>query len=163
MKRVDNSRTTARRRGAVVVLVAISMVTLLLCATLAVDVGYICALTVEQQNNADAGALAGAGALYDGDLITPKESVYEILAKNQRQQGYLSLDDQVVEIGWWHPVDNVFTALPDPADWSTRGYAVRVRAYRNDAPLFVARIIGKNSTDVWREAVTVGHQPISTT
>ncbi len=155
MTRMYSSRSTSRR-GAVVVLVAISMVTLLVCASLAIDVGYICALTTEQQNNADAGALAGAGALYDGDLLTPKENVYAILATNQKRQGYLSLEDQVVEIGWWHPVDNVFTALPDPGDWSTRGYAVRVRAYRSDAPLFFARIMGRYSTTVWREAVTVG-------
>jgi len=155
MTRMDSSPST-RRRGAVVVLVAVTLVTLLLCATMAVDVGYICALSAEQQSNADAGALAGAGALYDGDLLTPKQRAYEVIGYNQKRQGYLSLEDQVVEIGWWHPVDNVFTALPDPADWSTRGYAVRVRAYRNDAPLFFARIIGKNSTDVSREAVTVG-------
>ena len=40
----------SRRRGVVIVPVTICLVTLFLCAALAVDVGYICALTTEQQN-----------------------------------------------------------------------------------------------------------------
>ena len=43
----------AQRQGLVLVLTTVSLVTLLLFACLAVDVGYICALTTEQQNNAD--------------------------------------------------------------------------------------------------------------
>ncbi|MCH8243133.1 MAG: hypothetical protein IH897_11070, partial [Planctomycetes bacterium] len=138
-----------------IALTAICLLTLMLCASLAVDVGYICVLTAEQQNNADAGALAGAVALQEGDSMSVIDRIRDVIARNQQPQGYLSLDDQIIEIGWWHPVDQTFTAL-DVVDWEKRGYAVRVRASHNNAPLFFAALMGMTSTDVSREAVTVG-------
>ena len=152
-----NIGARARHRGVVAVFVCVIMFTVLVMGALAVDVGYICALTAEQQNNADAGALAGAVVLQDGDSMTVVERVRDILAKNQIPQGYLSLDDQIIEIGWWHPVEQTFTAL-EQAEWEARGYAVRVRAFRNNAPLFFAAAMGRSSTDVSREAVTIGSE-----
>lgn len=148
-------RPAGCRRGVVAVFVCITIFTLMVVAALAIDVGYICALTAEQQNNADAGALAGAVVMQDGDSMSVIDRVRDVLAKNQIPQGYLSLDDQIIEIGWWHPVEQTFTAL-DQTEWEARGYAVRVRAFRNDAPLFFAAAMGRSSTSVSREAVTVG-------
>ncbi len=158
MKRSPDQHTSTRRRGVILALIAVSTITLLVCASLAVDVGYICALTAEQQNNADAGALAGAVALQEGDTMSVMDYIKDIIARNQKMQGYLSLEDQVIDIGWWHPVDMTFTPLPDPVDWPERGYAVRVRAFRTNAPLFFARLMGHHSTTVWREAITVGSE-----
>jgi hypothetical protein len=141
-----------RRRGAVIVLTAVSIATLLMCATLAIDVGYICALTTEQQNNADAAALAGASALQEGDWWGVHERALHVLERNQKAQGYLSLEDQIIEVGWYDSVNDVFHVLDDP----TRAFAVRVRAARNQAPLFFAPLMGRYATDVWREAVAVG-------
>ncbi len=155
MRRICKQDTSSRRRGVVALLVAVTLVVLLICGSLAVDVGYICALTAEQQNNADAGALAGAVALQEGDSLSVLDRVRDVIARNQQPQGYRSLEDQIIEIGWWHPVYQTFVPL-DVADWEVRGYAVRVRAYRNNAPLFLAAIMGKTSTNVSREAVTVG-------
>ncbi len=155
VKQFDKQNISSRRRGVVAVLAAVCLVVLLICGSLAVDVGYICALTAEQQNNADAGALAGAVALQEDDSLSVLDRVRDVLARNQQAQGYLSLNDQIIEIGWWHPVYQTFVAL-DAVDWEVRGYAVRVRAYRNNAPLFLAAIMGKTSTNVSREAVTVG-------
>ena len=154
MKRMVNLGSSLRRRGAVVVLTAISIVTLLICASLAIDVGYICALTAEQQNTADAGSLSGAIALQQGDSMSARERALDIIARNQKAQGFLSLRDQIVEIGTWDSISQRFTPL-DPMDWGS-AFAVRVRAARNDAPLFFARLIGHHTTDVWREAVAVG-------
>jgi hypothetical protein len=130
----------------------VSLATLLMCAALAVDVGYICALTTEQQNNADAAALAGASALQDGDWWGVNERVLQVLARNQEAQGYSSLEDQIIEVGWFDSVNDVFHVLDDP----TRAFAVRVRAARNRAPLFFAALMGRFATNVWREAVAVG-------
>lgn len=157
MKRMVTLNFRLRRRGAVIVLTAISIVTLLLCASLAVDVGYICALTAEQQNTADAGSLAGAIALQQEDSESARRRALNIIARNQKSQGFLSLRDQIVEIGIWDSVSQIFTAL-DPTEWGN-GFAVRVRAARNGVPLFFARLIGRNTTDVWREAVAVGSRP----
>lgn len=157
MNRSTRRNQSNRRRGAVVVLVAVSLVTLLIFAALAVDVGYICALTAEQQNTADAGSLGGANMLQEGKYFNVDDRVLRLIGKNQRPQGYQSLDDQIVEIGIWNSRDLVFTAL-DPSDWD-RAFAVRVRAARNQVPLFFAGIIGITETDVWREAIAVGSKP----
>ena len=148
-------RYNPKRRGAVVVLVAVALVTLFMCASLAIDVGYICALTAEQQNNADASALAGASGLQDEDAAEADRRAFEFLALNQRPQGYESLDDQLVEYGWWDSVNLVFNAVDDLDD----AFAVRVRAARNDARLFFAPLMGHSSTDVSRFATAVGSKP----
>ncbi len=160
MRCLGNRNRSRRCRGVAVLLVAVTLVTLLLFASLAVDVGYICALTAEQQNTADAGALGGAVALQEGDSISVLDRVLDIIARNQRAQGYLSLDDQIIEIGAWDSINQVFSALP-PEDWEEGAFAVRVRAARNDAQLFFAALMGKHSTDVSREAVAVGSGPCS--
>jgi len=146
-----------RRRGAVAVLVAVSMVMLLLFGALAVDVGYICAIIAEQQNTADASSLAGAGMLQYGDSSTSNEHALDVIALNQRPQGYQSLDDQIIEIGIWNSVTHEFTPY-DEADWED-AFAVRVRAARNKTPLFFASIAGITETDIWREAIAVGSGP----
>ncbi len=148
-------KETPRRRGAVLVLVAASIFTLLLCAALAVDVGYICALTAEQQNNADASALAGASGLQDEDWREAYNRSIDALSRNQRPQGYQSLEDQIIEFGWWDPVSDEFLVADDLED----AFAVRVRAARNDVPLFFAPIAGHNETDVWRAATSVASKP----
>ncbi len=146
------------RRGVVIVLAAASLVTLLVFAALAVAVGYICALTVEQQNTADAAALAGAVALQEEDSSTAMERMLDVIAHNQRAQGFLSLDDQIIELGTWDSTDGTFTAL-DPDEWEEKAFAVRVVAARSHAPLFFAGIMGRASTDVRREAIAVGGRP----
>jgi hypothetical protein len=157
MKQSSQLNQPDRRRGAVAVLVAVSLVTLFIFAALAVDVGYICALTAEQQNTADAGSLAGGNLLQEGNHFNVDDRVLRLIGKNQRPQGYQSLEDQIVEIGIWNSRDHEFIAL-DPVDWD-RAFAVRVRAARNQAPLFFAGVIGFTETDVWREAVAVGSKP----
>ncbi len=157
MQRTAYRKIPQKRRGVVIVFTAVTILTLLLFASLAVDVGYICALTAEQQNTADAGALAGANLLQEGNSNTAEESVFDIISRNQRTQGYHSLSDQIVQIGKWNSVTRRFTEL-DPSEWEN-AFAVRVRAAHNQAPLFFAGLMGKHSTDVWRQAVAVGSKP----
>lgn len=155
MSQKDISELRPWRRGTVIVLTAVAMVTLLLCATFAIDVGYICALTAEQQNNADAAALSGAIALQDELSESVIEHVRDVLARNQQSQGYLSLDDQIIEVGWWDSVNLAFYPL-DSSEWAKRAFAVRVRALRSGARLFFAPLLGRSQTDVSREAVAIG-------
>lgn len=151
MQPTARSNEPARRRGVIVAFVAVSIVTLLLCASLAVDVGYICALTAEQQDNADAGCLAGAAAIHNGDYDSYEKWALEMIGKNQHYQGFFSIEDQIVEVGQWDRATATFTAL-DPT-LARKANAIRVVAARNDAPLFFASIIGHNSTSVTREAI----------
>jgi hypothetical protein len=151
----DRQYRSRQRRGAVIVLVVVSLATLLICAALAIDVGFICALTAEQQNNADASSLAGASGLREATWEEAQQRALEFLALNQTPQKYLSLDDQIIEFGWWDSVAMKFY----PADDLDKAFAVRVRAARNGAGLFFARIMGHHTTDVSRVAVALGSKP----
>ncbi len=153
MKRMVNSSSPMQRRGAIAVITAISLVTVLMCASLAVDVGYICLLTTEAQNTADAGALAGADALREIEYDSVLDRVSDIIARNQSSQGFNSLDDQIIEIGRWDTSTRAFTAML-PAEAGSAN-AVRVVAVRNDVSLFFAALAGKTTTNVSREAVAM--------
>ncbi len=143
-----------RRRSATLVLVAVLLFVMMGFAALSVDVGHLCAVTTEQQNTADAAALAGASALQD-DLLEDDvlERALHVIGINQKSQGYLSLDDQIIEIGRWSSTTGEFTQM-DLADLED-AFAVRVVAKHPEMPYFFAPIFGKYSTDVTREAVAV--------
>lgn len=153
MHRPSQLKCSSKRRGAVAVFAAISLVTLLLCASLAVDVGYICVLTGEAQTTADAAAYAGAGALRELEYDSIIARVNDIIARNQSLQGFSSPDDQIVQIGRWDRSTQTFVALPEEEVGSAN--AVRVVAVRNDVPLFFAALAGRSTTSVQREAVAM--------
>ncbi|UCC30758.1 MAG: hypothetical protein JSU86_00480 [Phycisphaerales bacterium] len=153
MKRIANSNSLTYRRGAIAVMTAVSMVMVLVCASLAVDVGYICALTGEAQNTADAGSLAGASALQQGVYTSYLDRALDVIARNQKSQGFLSLKDQTIEVGRWDKTAGTFTAI-DPIN-ASKANAVRVVSVRNDVSLFFAAVMGKSTTDVAREAVAM--------
>ncbi len=129
------------------------MTTMLLVGSLAVDVGYICALTGEAQNNADAGCLAGASALQEGAYEDFHERALTMLGRNQKSQGFTALRDQIIQVGRWDTKALSFTPV-DPLD-ANRGNAVRVVSVRNKVPLFFAGLAGHHATDVTREAVAM--------
>jgi hypothetical protein len=128
--------------------------TLMIFASLAVDVGYICALTAEAQDNADAGCLAGASAIHEGAYDNYKYRALELITQNQKYQGFSSSEDQIIEIGRWDRSTETFSTL-DGEDGVSKVNAIRVVAKRNNAPLFFASVIGHDTTDVWREAVAM--------
>ncbi|MHC4067017.1 MAG: pilus assembly protein TadG-related protein, partial [Planctomycetota bacterium] len=158
MKRVPIRKDSTHRRAAVAVATAAMLVVMLGMAALAIDVGYLYKLCGETQNTADAGALAGATVLQADDWASAYDTALDFVAQNQQGNGYLSLDDQVIEIGRWDSINQVFAAL-DPAEWEQGAFAVRVAAAHNDASLFFALILGTDSSDVMRDAVAVGSGP----
>jgi len=148
----------SRRRGVTLVMVTVLLFVLMGFAAFSVDVGHLCAVTTEQQNTADAAALAGSSALQDSlldDAVMAR--ALHVIEMNQKTQGYLSLDDQIIEIGRWNSVTGEFTQM-DLAEIDD-AFAVRVVAKRPKMPYFFAPIFGKFATDVTREAVAVasGH------
>jgi len=145
-----------RRRGAVAVLTAITLVVLIICASLAVDLGFVRTVCGDMQHTADSAALAGASALWeadeaDVDVVT--ERAVDILERMQKSQGFDALQDQVIEVGTFDVKSREFTAVTDA---SRAPFAVRVVSVRKNTPLFFAAIIGKYSTEVTREAVALG-------
>lgn len=149
--RPDRADHPRPRRGAVIVITGISLVTLLLFGALAVDVGYIAALTAEMQSTADAASLAGVSAMREGAYASYEDRARNIIARNQKTQGFLSLDDQVIQVGRWDRETLTFTPL-SPTE-AAHGNSVRVVSKRNKVSLFFAPLMGTNTTNVAREAV----------
>ena len=147
-----------RKRGAAAVMCLLLFPVLIGFAALAIDVGFICNVAAHSQNTADAAALAGAFALYEGRTDSTISNVQDVIARNQKSEGFLSLEDQTIELGAWDSVNHVFTAL-DPVDWEKGAFAVRVVARRTQTPLFFSAIFWKPHTSVAREAVATGSRP----
>jgi len=148
-----------RRRAAVAVLTAITLVVLLSFASLAVDLGFVRAVCGDMQHTADAGALAGASALMqsDGeDIDSANDRAVDVIERMLKSQGVDALDDQIIEVGTWDFNSREFTAA---SETTKKSFAVRVVGVRNKTPLFFAAIMGKYSTDVTREAVALASGP----
>ena len=124
-------------RGATLMFVAISMVVLLGMAALAIDVGMLYAAKGQAQNAADAGALAGAGALLlsPGDATTPT-SVAERFAEEHQ---IIRQDVEVL------PAEDVQVDL---ANGRVTVTARRIMARGNAVPTFFARILDRDLVDI---------------
>ena len=141
---------STRRRGATVVLTAVLIPVLLGCAALSVDVSYMFDIAQHTQHTADAGALAGATALWDELALEYRDRALVIVAKNQHSRGYHSLEDLIIQVGLWNSTDHVFTPMAD--DEADQANAVRVVASRHNVPLFFARLLGPDTADGARPA-----------
>jgi len=150
---------SSRRRAAVAVLTAVTLVVLLIFASLAVDLGFVRAVCGDMQHTADAGALAAASALMqsDGkDTEDAKERALDVIERMEQSQGFEALDDQIIEFGTWDYSTREFTPITSA---SQKPFAVRVVGVRNKTPLFFAGVMGKYSTNVTREAVALASGP----
>ncbi len=157
-----------QRKGAVVVMVAVTLVVLLGCAALAVDIGYLYVARAELQRTADAAALAGAEALARGSDTPFGEHLYREDIYNQAES--YALSNKVLRQGLVldRNTDITIGYLADPHDRSTtvqivsldQCNAVQVTARRTannggEIPLFFAPIWGISSSAVGATAIAV--------
>jgi hypothetical protein len=138
----------------------LTMVVLLVFASFAVDLGFVRAVCGEMQHTADTAALAGASALYktdeaDVEKVTARASA--MIERMQKSQNFRDMESQVIEVGSFNSRTGAFVAIDDPE--ASKPFAVRVRSFRMKTPLFFAAVIGHYSTDVSREAISVGSSP----
>ncbi len=162
---LGTGRKRSDRRGATLVLIAILMVALLGMVAFAIDLGYIATVKTELQRSVDAGALAGAGLLVEGEAIATAE-VMNFIQMNKvggsdfnfsGEGGEPALDsgtsDEIeIETGHWDPDTKEFTVsdvLPS---------TIRVAVTRANQPLFFGRIFGKEAFNVSAETVAM-YQP----
>ncbi|MCH9001457.1 MAG: hypothetical protein IIC02_02695 [Planctomycetes bacterium] len=120
-------------------------------AALSVDVSFMFDLAQHTQHTADAGALAGATALQDYLAAEYYDRAIVAVAQNQHSRGFQSLEDQIIEVGRWNSLDQVFIPVGD--DEAEEANAVRVTASRHSVPLYFARLMGKHTVDITRPAV----------
>jgi hypothetical protein len=150
-------------------LAAISLLSLLGIAALAIDVGYLFVVRNELQNAADAAALAGAHNLvpYTGTPATPNWANAEALANNAISLNRAVNADLVngqVATGYWDITGNRTELNPEPLDANDLP-AVMVTIQRaagnNGGPVnaFFAQVLGINTFNVPARGVAVRSSP----
>ena len=160
---------TNNERGATVVFVAVTLLMLLMFAALAIDVGHLYAVRNELQDAADAGALAGAGVLFnnvDGTLNREAAITESRQATEANRSGNLPITVGSVEIGHWSFSSHTFTAsqAAQQTEWVGRSAeqldldtnfinAVKVRTDRSNTPSFFASLLGYERFFVSTDAV----------
>lgn len=104
MKKHTIAPTAACQRGAVTLLVALTLPVLMGAAALAVDLAYLQVVRSELQNDADAAALAGARTLYKNattslDWAGATEQAQLAIGLNRAERRHLT--DGLVQVGYW--------------------------------------------------------------
>jgi hypothetical protein len=160
LKRLSADRRT-RRRGATILLTAVSLVMLCGFCALAIDVGYMLLVRTELQAAADSAALAGASALLDLENMTGGMATDAALEAEARALDFAArcraagkpvlIESSDVTVGHIYDPDNLQEAITAGA---LPYNAVRVRARRapgspsGPVDLFFAAIWGIEQTSV---------------
>jgi len=150
-------RRQTRRRGIVLVFVAVILVLLIALAALAVDLGYVYAVRQDLQVVADAAALAAASGL-SVDQATARQRAREYAGKNPISGAAVELLDADIELGLWNGDARVFTPLADGSP--QRPHAVRVTPRLSESRgssvgLYFARALGIDTLDIETSAIAV--------
>lgn len=168
--RGDRKRGWSKRKGAVVVFSAFLMIMLMAMLAFSVDLGYVYTMKAQLQRSVDAAALAGAGALIDGDEMA-SDRVVEYLVRNpvgngaplsgnneeelaQQVSQFLQehSDDLEVELGHWDPD----TRSIDVSDELPSTVSVSM-TYPNN-PLFFSRFLGHEDFTITAKSIAM-YQP----
>jgi Flp pilus assembly protein TadG len=149
--------------GSVIVLTAILLPVLLGFCGLAIDVGHYMVVKNELQNAADAGALAGARALFPADLstvtnpVTPDCSTAvtvgtQVAHWNKTDNSQTVVAD--IQTGHWDMVNRQFVAGCSSTDADFTN-AVQVTTQRQDIPLFLMQVLGAVPKTIQASSVAV--------
>lgn len=104
-------RTTKKRRGSVLVMVAFMLVALMAMGAIAADIGRFYVVTGELQTAADAAALKGASTLQFSTNANPKVDVDTavqnfVLSTNRSDGQALNAAVDSIKLGFWTPTMN---------------------------------------------------------
>ncbi|MFQ5414436.1 MAG: VWA domain-containing protein [Phycisphaerae bacterium] len=165
MQRLSERRARpTRRRGAVAVLTAVTLVVLLGFAALTVDVGMLYNSRADLQQAADAAALAAAARLSDyssGDpLPAARQAAVEYVERNPVMNHGITIDP-LTDVTFGRAVYNATTGSYDfePTNELPDAVQVRVRMTEDSpnggVPLLFAKIFGKQTTDMAAGATAI--------
>jgi Mg-chelatase subunit ChlD len=129
------------------------MVMLVALLALALDLGFMYNVRTDMQCAADAGALAGAGELPNGQQAA-QTAARDFVVRNATMNSSVAASDiaTTVEIGNWDSPSRSFSINQAPLN------AVRVVGQRNNAPLFFANAFNRSKFDMQASAVAT-YQP----
>jgi Flp pilus assembly protein TadG len=144
-----------RQRGAVIVLVAVGVAALILCAALALDVGHTFLSKTRLQNTVDAAALAAAKELDNtGDTALATAEAMQAFGSNAAAAGNSELNDSYAGGSGDIQVTIEYSAtLPPFTPGSATGPYVRVRATGFVLPAWLANVSGITEKTVSATAV----------
>ena len=141
-----------RRRGVVAVQVGLMGTVIFGLTALTIDVGYLYMANAEMQRAADASALAGASALLLGSTPVHQRAI-TAAAQNPVIRSPVTPGELNVVIGNWEARSLSFT--PSGEGDTFLPNAVHVTGARPSVPLFFARVLGFNESDVEKEAIAL--------
>ncbi|MBI2478389.1 MAG: VWA domain-containing protein [Planctomycetia bacterium] len=141
-----NSRL--RRRGAIAVLAALAMVVMVAMLALSLDVGFMSSVRTDMQAAADAGALAGAGELANGQQAAQIAARTYVVSNASTRPGVTGNEIVTnVSVGHWDRGQRSFTKDQQPLN------AVQVVADRINAPMFFGKVFHRNAFDMRASAI----------
>jgi Flp pilus assembly protein TadG len=151
----------ANESGGVAVYMALSLVVLLGCAALALDIAHMVSVKRELTKAAEAGALAGARGLWPTILPSTSSSrspdcaaaqtwALNAATSNQVDNTNLTPSDVTVEVGQWNYTTNQFTP-----GMSASANGVRVTTRKVRLPMIFGRIIGQYYRNMSATAIAI--------
>jgi Flp pilus assembly protein TadG len=148
----------SRERGQTIILVAVSLVSLLAMAALAIDVVTLYVARGEMQRAADAAALAGAKAFVDSGITSdPTNATRQALAQTMAT----TVINSILPNNKISGAPPVLAAAPT-FDFTRPGNPqVSVTLQRTDLPTFFARIFGRRLSTVSATAVAEAYNASS--
>jgi hypothetical protein len=160
MKQKTVSRESERQRGQTIILVAISLISLLAMAALAIDVVTLYVARSETQRAADAAALAGAKAIADSGFTTlppgdPNLASAQLLAQNMARaaiRGMLSANPPINQVAGTPPTLVGLPTLFLPMIAQNSNPHITVTLQVTTLPTFFARIWGNRTATVTASA-----------
>jgi Flp pilus assembly protein TadG len=158
------SRQRHNERGQTILLVAISLVSLLGMAALAIDIVTLYAARSEIQRAADAAALAGAKAIADSGFTTLPTT--DPNYSNAQALALLMATNSINAVTLATPPINLVAGmqplepLPPSVDWSHQGNPrITVTLERSNLPTFFSKIWGTSAAKVTATATAEAYNP----
>ena len=112
------------------------------------DIGFMASVRTDMQAAADAGALAGAGELFNGQQAAEIAAKAYVLSNAKTTSSVADADiATIVSVGHWDRGQRTFTKDLTPLN------AVEVVADRNNAPLFFGKIFNQSKFNMRASAI----------
>jgi len=163
MQKKFSPRQRPHERGQTILLVAISLVSLLAMAALAIDVVTLYAARSEIQRAADAAALAGAKAVADSGITT--FLVTDVTFTTIQPWAQSTATAQINAVLQNNLVAGTApTLLSAPVDWTRQGNPhITVSLRRDNLPTFFSKIWARSSASVTATATAEVYNPANLT
>jgi hypothetical protein len=167
MQKTLLSRQRLHERGQTILLVAVSLVSLLAMAALAIDVVTLYVARTEIQRAADAAALAAAKAIADSGVTTlqisppdPNLTAAQSLAQTMATTAVTSLLSAPAINLVAGNAPTLTTLTPIPIDWSRQGNPhVTISLKASNLPTFFSKIWGGSPASVTATATAEAYNP----